>query len=87
MSLEDFSRLSQGKRPKDRSWWDRFWNSDEDGCLYDQAIAFHPVSLGLMLALFGGLLLVGWASGDPMWEELLSRLRYLYEGAKWLMTP
>lgn len=74
MSLEDFSREVMGKPPKNRSWLDRAVYTDEDGCSYDQQVMVTRLPLGVGLALAGGLLLVGWASGDPAWNELMSRI-------------
>lgn len=54
MSLEDFSRMVQGKRPKDRGWLDRYANSDEDGCYYDQAVGRGPFPFLLAVFLVGG---------------------------------
>lgn len=74
MSLEDFSREVMGKPPKNRSLVDRAMFSDEDGCSYDQQAMVVRAPLGIGLAFCGGLLLVGWASGDPIWTRLVERL-------------
>ena len=87
MSLEDFSRMAQGKRPRDRSWLDRYVNSDEDGCSYDQAVFTGRIPLAFGLVVAGGLMLVGWVTNDPLWIEFLAKLQRLLDALKWLLTP
>lgn len=77
MSLEDFSREVTGKPPKNRSWLDRATYTDEDGCSYDQQAMVSPLPLGIGLAFCGGLLLIGWATGDPVWAEMVGRIKAL----------
>ncbi len=74
MSLEDFSREVMGKPPKNRDMVDRALFTDEDGCSYDQQVAVARVPLGVGVAVFVGLLFVGWASDDPAWAAMLDRM-------------
>jgi hypothetical protein len=74
MSLEDFSRILGGKRPRDRDLLDRMAFSDEDGCSYDRQVAPGRLGWPLALALVAGSAAVAWASGDPAWDALLAKL-------------
>ncbi len=78
MSLEDFSREVMGKPPKNRDLIDRAIYTDEDGCSYDRQVMVTRLPLGIGLAFFAGLLLVGWASDDPVWIEMIGRLKGLF---------
>lgn len=75
MSLEDFSREVMGKPPKNRGLIDRAIYTDEEGCSYDRQVVTSRIPLGVGFALFAGLLLVGWASNDPAWTEMVGQTK------------
>ena len=75
MSLEDFSREVMGKAPKNRSAIDRMLVTDDSGCSYDQQVMTIRLPLGIGLAAIGGLLLVAWASDDPVWVRLVGQIQ------------
>ena len=78
MSLEDFTRELQGKPPRNRSVFDRYAYSDEDGCSYDQEAFVTPLHIGVGAAFFGGLFLVDWATGGSEWKALWDLLGWLW---------
>lgn len=80
--MEDFAREVGGKPPRNRDMVDRMLLTDEDGCSYDQQVMVGRLPLGIGIALVGGLLTIAWASGDPAWTELTTRLGQFFELVK-----
>lgn len=74
MSLEDFGREVMGKPPKNRDMVERWVVSDEDGCSYDQQVWTARLPLGVGIAAIAGLLLVAWASNNPLWRDLTGKI-------------
>ena len=79
MSLENFGRALSGKPPKDRSMTDRMLVTNDDGCSYDQQVMTVRLPLGVGIAVVGGMLVVAWASGDPLWTDLTDKLSQFLE--------